>query len=230
MKIVLTVLSAGFLAVCINAGAQEPANPAPEAPRPTAPADPAPAASEPAIQSSPSASVEPVPAPPVQAAGVAADYKLGAEDAIHVDVWKQPSVSGPLLIRPDGKISIPLIGDLTAEGLTPMALAASIAAHLKNFINDPSVTVTVTAVNSKRVFFIGEVNRAGPLSLTRQMTVLQAISAAGGLTTFANRKKIYILRGEPGAQKKLRFDYNKALKTGDEQGVSLMPGDTIVVP
>ena len=158
------------------------------------------------------------------------NYILGTDDSIMVHVWKEPTISGPLVIRPDGRISLPLVGDLPAAGSTPMALASAIADHLKKFINDPSVTVTVTAVNSRKIFFSGEVVRNGPIPLTREMTMLQAISEAGGLTPYANKRKIYILRGEQGKQVKIPFDYNKALKQGNQQGVVLIPGDTIVVP
>jgi len=158
------------------------------------------------------------------------NYILGTDDGITVHVWKEPTISGPLTIRPDGRISLPLVGDLRAAGLTPMALATEIADGLKKFINDPSVTVTVTAVNSRKIFFIGEVLRSGPVPMTREMTMLQAISAAGGLTPYANKHKIYILRGEKGKQLKIPFDYTKALKQGNDQGVVLLPGDTIVVP
>lgn len=158
------------------------------------------------------------------------NYILGTDDAIMVHVWKEPTISGALVIRPDGRISLPLVGDLPATGMTPMALAAEIQDGLKKFINDPSVTVTVTSVNSRKIFFIGEVQRSGPVPLTRAMTMLQAISAAGGLTPYANKKKIYILRGVKGNQKKIPFDYNKALKEANQQGVELTPGDTVVVP
>jgi polysaccharide export outer membrane protein len=158
------------------------------------------------------------------------NYILGTDDAIMVHVWKEPTISGPLTIRPDGRISLPLVGDLAAAGMTPMALAGEIADNLKKFINDPSVTVTVTAVNSRKVFFIGEVMHSGAIPLTRDLTMLQAISAAGGLTPYANKRKIYILRGEKGKQVKIPFNYTQALKEGNQQGVVLLPGDTIVVP
>lgn len=111
-----------------------------------------------------------------------------------------------------------------------MQLAADIAARLKKFVADPTVNVAVLGVNSKRVYLIGEIGRVGPLSISPGMTILQAIATAGGLTPYANKKKIYILRGEQGKQQKIPFDYNKALKKDDMQGVSLVPGDTIVVP
>jgi polysaccharide export outer membrane protein len=145
-------------------------------------------------------------------------------------VWKQPNLSATLPVRPDGKISLPLVGDIPAAGFTPMALAADITNRLKQFVTDPVVDVSVLAVNSKRIFLIGEIGHVGPLAITPGMTVLQAIATAGGLTPYANKKKIYILRGDPGKQQKIPFDYNKALKKGDMQGVSLVPGDTIVVP
>jgi polysaccharide export outer membrane protein len=248
MKCVSIVLPLGIFAVCVAGRAQEPpvtsAPPAVHAPAATAPAATAPApAAAPAQVPAPAASASPVPgqnfgvsaAPPAapQAAGaadVAPDYVLGPEDAISVNIWKQPELSGSLGIRPDGKITLPLLGDLQAAGLTPMALAASIADQLKKFINDPTVTVTVTAVNSKRIFFIGQVGHPGPVPMTRQFSMLQAIAAAGGLGTFANGKKIYILRTVNGKEQKIFYNYNKALKTGDEQGIKLVPGDTIVVP
>jgi len=188
---------------------------------PTGAQTPDPAAAQPGAQPAPA---EP---PPVQ--DLDPNYILGVDDAIVVHVWKEPTISGPLMIRPDGRISLPLVGDLAAAGMTPMALGAEITDGLKKFINDPSVTVTVTATNSRRVFFIGEVVRSGPVLMTRDMTMLQAISAAGGLTPYANKHKIYVLRGEKGKLQKIPFDYTKALKEGNQQGVALVPGDTIVV-
>jgi len=168
--------------------------------------------------------------PPVVAADVEPNYILGETDTIVVNVWKESNLTGGLTIRPDGRISLPLIGDLPAAGLTPMALASEIADHLKKFMNDPTVTVTVTAANSRRITFIGEVGHPGALQLTRSMTMLQAIAAAGGVTPYANKRKIYILRGDQGKQQKIPFDYNKALKKGDMQGVTPRSGDTVVVP
>jgi polysaccharide export outer membrane protein len=227
MKIVEKLLFLGLLASCAAGLAQQ---------NPQRPATLSGAAAAPQRTSvaAPSTAQEPAgPAPqdlPASAPDLSPSYVLGPEDAIHVNVWKEPTLTGPLLVRPDGKISLPLVGDVTAAGKTPMALAREIATALKQYINDPTVTVTVTAVNSKRVFFIGEVNHAGPLPLTRDMSLLQAISAAGGLTPYASKKHIYILRGEPGKQQKIKFDYTKALKTGNEQGIKLLAGDTIVVP
>ena len=161
---------------------------------------------------------------------VSANYIIGPDDSIQVTVWKEKDLSGALLVRPDGKISLSLVGDITAAGLTPIQLAADITERLKKFVTDPVVDVTILAVNSKHAFLMGEVVRVGPLAIGPGMTVLQAIATAGGLTPYANKKHIYILRGEPGKQQRIPFDYTKALKKGDMQGVSLLPGDTIVVP
>ena len=156
-------------------------------------------------------------------------YVIGAEDSLQVTVWKEPTLSGTIPVRPDGMISLVLVGDLRAAGLTPMALSADISQRLKKYIQDPVVTVVVLGVNSQRIFTVGELNHVGPIMLTPGMTPLQAIVSAGGLTQFANSKRIYILRDVGGKQQKIPFNYKTALK-GDNQGVSLIPGDTIVVP
>jgi polysaccharide export outer membrane protein len=190
-------------------------------------------AGKPVLSADPAATAPPAPAAPSSGGPVDADanYIIGADDSIAVTVWKEPQLSvGGVPVRPDGKISLPLINDIQAAGFTPMQLSADITERLKKFVTDPVVGVSVLASNSKRVFLIGEVGRVGPLAITPGMTILQAIAAAGGPTPYANKKKIYILRGEPGKQQKIFFDYTKAVKKGDMQGISLMPGDTIVVP
>jgi polysaccharide export outer membrane protein len=156
-------------------------------------------------------------------------YVIGAEDSLQITVWKDPTLSGTVPVRPDGMISLNLVGDLKAAGLTPMALSADIAQRLKKYIQDPVVTVVVLGVNSQRIFAVGEVTKVGPIMLTPGMTPLQAIVSAGGLTQFANSKRIYILRTVAGKEQKIPYNYKLALK-GDNQGVSLVPGDTIVVP
>jgi polysaccharide export outer membrane protein len=157
------------------------------------------------------------------------NYVIGAEDSLQITVWKEPTLSGTIPVRPDGMISMVLVGDLKAAGLTPMALSADISQRLKKYVQDPVVTVVVLGVNSQRIFTVGEVNKVGPIMLTPGMTPLQAIVTAGGLTQFANTKHIYILRTVGGKQEKIPFDYKKALK-GENQGVALIPGDTIVIP
>jgi len=156
-------------------------------------------------------------------------YVIGAEDSLQITVWKEPTLSGTIPVRPDGMISMVLVGDLRAAGLTPMTLSTDISQKLKKYIQDPVVTVIVLGVNSQRIFTVGELNKVGPVMLTPGMTPLQAIVSAGGLTQFANSKHIYILRTVGGKQQKIPFNYKQALK-GDNQGVSLIPGDTIVVP
>jgi polysaccharide export outer membrane protein len=184
-----------------------------------------PATTQPAVTQTP-ATTQPKPLVTVDSSS----YIIGADDGLQVTVWKEPTLSGTFPVRPDGMISLALVGDVPAAGLTPMQLSANIAERLKKFIQDPSVSVVITAVNSQRIFMIGEVGRVGPLALTPGMTPLQAISAAGGLSTFANSKRIYILRGPQGKQVKIPFNYKLALKGDSKQLIALEPGDTIVVP
>jgi polysaccharide export outer membrane protein len=188
-------------------------------------------AGKPVLSADPSAAATRATSVPALAPMTAdANYVIGAADSLEVTVWKEPNLSVPSVpVRPDGKISLPLINDIQAAGFTPEQLSADITERLKKFVTDPVVNVTVLAVLSKQVFLIGEVNHVGPLPITPGMNILQAIASAGGLTPYANKKKIYILRGDPGKQQKIFFDYTKALKKGDMQGVSLVPGDTIVV-
>ncbi|HUZ93830.1 MAG TPA: polysaccharide biosynthesis/export family protein [Edaphobacter sp.] len=159
-----------------------------------------------------------------------AHYIIGAEDSLQITVWKEPTLSGAVPVRPDGRISMVLLGDLQAAGMTPMELAADITQRLKKYVQDPIVSIVVIGVNSQRIFMIGQVGHVGALSMTPGMTPLQAIAAAGGLSPFAHSKRIYILRGTGTTQQKIHFDYKKALKGDNKQDVSLEPGDTIVVP
>jgi polysaccharide export outer membrane protein len=159
-----------------------------------------------------------------------AEYVIGADDTLHIAVWKEPDLSATLPVRPDGKISLPLLNDVPAAGLTPMQLAASITEKLKKYIADPRVTVVVTAMNSRRIFVTGEVVHSGAIPLLPNMTVLQALSSAG-FTQFANVKGIYLLRTENGRQVKLPFNYKEVVKGNHpEQNIMLKPGDTVVVP
>jgi polysaccharide biosynthesis/export protein len=161
---------------------------------------------------------------------VPVDYVIGADDTLHISVWKEPDMSVTLPVRPDGKISIPLLDDVQAAGMTPMQLAASIKLKLKKYIEDPRVTVVVTAMNSQRVYVTGEVTHSGPIPLLPGMTVLQALSSAG-FTQFANLKAIYLLRTENGQETKIPFNYKDAIRGKNTQtDLALKPGDTIVVP
>jgi len=158
-------------------------------------------------------------------------YIIGPQDTLSVSVWKEPDLSGNVQVRPDGKVSIPLLNDVQAAGLTAMKLSSEITTGLKKYVADPHVTVVVTAINSRRVYVLGEVAHAGGFALLPDMTVLQAISDAGGLTQFAHGKKIYVLRNESGQQVKYPFNYSKVLKgENPEQNFPLKSGDTVVVP
>ena len=158
-------------------------------------------------------------------------YVIGPEDVLDISVWKEPDVSRVVPVRPDGRISLPLIDDVQAAGLSPQQLAKSVAEKLKKFLNEPQVTVIVTAMNSQRVFVVGEVLRAGAFPMLPGMTVLQALSSAGGFTTFADVKKIHVMRLRDGKQIEIPFNYREVLK-GDNSGqnIKLEPGDTIIVP
>ena len=158
-------------------------------------------------------------------------YVIGPEDILDISVWKEPDVSRVVPVRPDGRISLPLIHDVEAAGMSPQQLGASVAEKLRKYLNDPQVTVIVTAINSQRVFVVGEVLRAGAFPLLPGMTVLQALSSAGGFTTFADVKKIRVVRSRNGKQVELPFNYRDVLK-GDkpDQNIKLEPGDTIIVP
>ncbi len=158
-------------------------------------------------------------------------YVIGPQDVLSISVWKEPEMSRTVPVRPDGKISLPLINDVVAAGLTPMQLAMGITERVRKFIADPQVTVIVTEINSRRIYVLGGVNRAGAYPLLPDMTVLQALSGAGGFQEFADLKNIYILRNENGKQVKLPFNYKEVVRgKRPEQNVVLKPGDTIVVP
>lgn len=171
--------------------------------------------------------------PPAQAVGAvpASDsYVIGASDVLTITVWKEPTLSGSILVRPDGMISLALLGDVQASGLTPLQLSEQIATKLKKYIQDPNVSVVITQIHSKVVYLLGEVVKRGPVEMTPGMTLLEAIASAGGLTDFANAKKVYILRNEAGTQQKIPVNYKEALKGNTTLNVTLKPGDTIVIP
>jgi polysaccharide biosynthesis/export protein len=185
-------------------------------------------------QSSDAAKVDPAksdkPAAAATEPDAPSDYVIGADDVLRISVWKEPDLSEMLPVRPDGKISMPLLNDIPAAGLTPLQLKDSITEKLKKFIADPRVTVVVTAMNSQRIFVSGEVLHSGPIQLLPHMTILQALSQAG-FNQFANLKGIYLLRTENGKQEKIPFNYKDVIKGNHpEQNILLKPGDTVVVP
>jgi polysaccharide export outer membrane protein len=175
----------------------------------------------------PPANSAPTPAP----AGVAAEtYVIGASDVLTVTVWKEPTLSGSILVRPDGMISLPLLGDVQASGLTPLQLKEQIETKLRKFVQDPNVSVVIGQIHSKIVYLLGEVGKKGPIEMTPGMTLLEAIASAGGLTEYANAKRMYILRDEGGKHLKIPVHYKQALKGDSTFDLAVKPGDTIVVP
>ena len=159
------------------------------------------------------------------------NYVIGPQDVLDISVWKEPELTRTIPVRPDGKVSMPLLNDVQAAGLTPMQLAAQITTSLKKFVTDPQVTIIVTVINSQRIYILGEVNRPGAFPLLPGMTVVEGLSSAGGFTQFANVKKIYILRKENGKQDKYPFNYKEVISgKASDQNIILKAGDTIVVP
>lgn len=162
---------------------------------------------------------------------VGASYVIAPDDVLAIDVWKEAEITRTVPVRPDGKISLPLLNDVQAAGLTATDLASVIAERLKKFIANPQVSVIVTIVNSQRIYILGEVPKGGVVPLLPNMTVLQAISSAGGFSQYANQKGIYVLRTENGQQVKYPFNYKEVIKgINIQQNIILKPGDTIVVP
>jgi len=157
------------------------------------------------------------------------EYRIGPQDVLQIDVWKEAEITRTIPVRPDGKISLPLLNDVQAAGLTAMELAGHLREGLSKYLNNPQVTVIVTQINSQRIFVNGEVGRPGALPLLPGMTGLQALSSSGGFTLFAKIKGIYILRNQNGKQVKIPYDY-KAVQKGAKDDIMLLPGDIIVVP
>ena len=162
---------------------------------------------------------------------VPADYVVGAEDVLQVLFWRDQDMTAEVTVRPDGKITLPLIGDLQAAGLEPDTLSAEIEKAAKKYLEDPSVTVVVKEINSRKVFITGEVAHPGAFPLLRPMTVIQLIALAGGLTEYADKGGITILRVEQGRTQSFRFNYKDVSKGKNlNRNIQLKPGDTVVVP
>jgi polysaccharide export outer membrane protein len=159
-------------------------------------------------------------------------YVIGANDVLAINVWKEPDVTRSVPVRSDGKISLPLAGELQAAGQTPRQLEQEITKRLQSYISDPEVTVIVTESRSQKINILGMVARPGTYLLSGSTTVLDAISMAGGFKDFAKKKSIYVLRAIPdGTQKRIPFNYKEVIKgTNPEQNVKLQSGDTVVVP
>ena len=160
------------------------------------------------------------------------DYVIGPQDVLAINVWHEPEISQSVPVRPDGKISLPLVGDLKVSGLTPRSLQNVLAKELETYVRKPQVTVIVREVNSHKYYVIGEVGRPAEYPLANSMTVLDALATAGGFRDFAKVQKIYLLRPMPdGSRKRLSFDYKAAVngKTSYHD-IELQSGDTVVVP
>ena len=165
-----------------------------------------------------------------QASQADGEFKIGPQDVLRIDVWKEAEISRTLPVRPDGKISLPLLNDVQAAGLTAMQLATVISEGLKKYITNPQVTVSVTEINSRRIYVTGEVLKPGTFPLLPNMTVLQALSSSGGFSQFARVKNIYVLRKEESKEVKHPFNYKEVVSgKSPEQNILLQPGDVIVV-
>ncbi|MGE3511563.1 MAG: polysaccharide biosynthesis/export family protein [Vicinamibacterales bacterium] len=159
------------------------------------------------------------------------DYVIGTEDVLGVVFWRDADMSGDVTVRPDGKITLPLLGEMQAAGLKPDELKDRVQSAAGKFINDANVTVVVRQINSRKVFITGEVATPGAYALIGRRTVMQLIAVAGGLTEYADSKNITIMRTEGGQTKSYKFNYRDVAKgKGLEQNIQLQPGDTVVVP
>lgn len=225
-----------------SAAAKIPSDKTPSAAPAAKPDEPAPAPAKegPAATAAPADNASATPAtapetakiPPAIDRGVPDDYIIGAGDDLQISVWKEPDASvGGVVVRPDGKITMPLLKEISVVGLTPIQAEKIITEQLVKFIAAADVTVIVKAINSKKIYIVGGVKREGPINYTYRMTIMQAISEAGGLSDYAKKKKIYVLRHENGRDYRIPFDYDAALKGEKmELNIPMMPGDTLVVP
>jgi polysaccharide biosynthesis/export protein len=219
-----------------TSGQQTPptTTPAPQqtqpAPQPQAPAKPAPQGSAKPPQgpgtntAAASTAVPSVPTP--------ADYIIGPDDVLAILFWREKDLSvDGVVVRPDGKITLPLVNDIQAAGLTTDQLREQVRQAANRFVTDPSVTIAVKQINSRKVFVTGSVNRPGPYPLNDALTVLQMLALAGGVTEFANDKEILIMRIESGQTRSYKFNYRDVRKGKNlQQNIVLRPGDTVVVP
>jgi polysaccharide export outer membrane protein len=158
-------------------------------------------------------------------------FVIGNDDVLAINVWKEPDISRSIPVRSDGKISLPLVGEVQAAGMTPAKLEKEIAVRLKNYISEPEVTVMVQQVNSQKFNILGQVVKPGSYMIANSTTVLDAIALAGGFRDFAKKKSIYVLRQGPTGESRIPFNY-KDVSQGRNmaQNVKLEPGDTIIVP
>jgi polysaccharide biosynthesis/export protein len=159
-------------------------------------------------------------------------FVIGNDDVLDINVWKEPDISRSIPVRSDGKISLPLVGEVQAAGRTPLKLEVEITSRLKNYISEPEVTVIVQQINSQKFNILGQVNRPGTYVIANSPTVLDAIALAGGFRDFAKQKSIYVLRqNADGTQTRIPFNYKEVVKgQNPAQNIKLQPRDTIVIP
>ena len=172
---------------------------------------------------------ENVPTPAPKPGDTETTYRIGVEDELQISVWREPELSSLVVVRPDGKITLPLINDIVVTGLTPDELQTLLGQKLKTYVNEPQVTVTVRNIRSRKVYIVGQAVRQGSFPLNGTKTVLELIAEAGGLNPFAKSSSIYVLRTIDGKKTKIPFDYKKAI-SGKTENVVLMPGDVLVIP
>jgi polysaccharide export outer membrane protein len=169
--------------------------------------------------------------PTIAAAAVPGDYIIGPEDQLTVMFWREKDLSADVIVRPDGKISLPLLNEVHAAGLTPDQLREKVTDLAKRFVEDPNATIVVRQINSRKVFINGQVEKPGPYPLMSPTTVLQLISTAGGLREYAKRSKIVIIRTDEGRPVSLPFNYDDVMNRKNlKQNVQLKPGDVVLVP
>jgi len=161
---------------------------------------------------------------------VFSQYTLGPADLIHVNVWKSTELSQTVTVDPDGFVSLPLLGDVRVAGLTANELARNITLKLSSYVVNAQVTVSIVEIRSRRVFVTGQIGKPGAYPLTAPVTVLQLIAQAGGLNTYANRKRILVLRGSKDNLIKIKFNYISAIHGDATQDIALQPGDTVIIP
>ena len=159
------------------------------------------------------------------------DYIIGTDDVLSVVFWRDKDMSADVVVRPDGKITLPLLNDMTAAGLTPTQLREQVVAAAARFLEDPAATIVVKQINSRRMFITGEVEKPGPYNITTPVTVMQFIAMAGGLKEYAHGQEIVIMRSEGGKAFTFAFDYAAVVKKKKpEQNILLKPGDVVIVP
>lgn len=179
----------------------------------------------------PAPTAKPAPPAPGPAAVMPAEYTIGPEDVLGIVFWREPDLSGDVTVRPDGRITLPVIGEMMASGRKPEVLQAEIATAASKYISAVNVVVIVRTINSRKIFVTGRVTSPGSFPLMQPLTVMQAIALAGGLTDFADPKGITILRVENGKSRTVPFNYQDIARgRGLDQNVVLQPGDTVVVP